>query len=313
MPEKFEFRVAGPETETRLDVFVGRRVPDLSRSRGKRLIAASLVTVDGAPRPPDYPVKENELIAVEVPDPAPEYPQPEKIDLDVIFEDSEIAVVNKPAGLAVHPARAGQGGTLVNALVQRYPDLPCGGGEDRPGVVHRLDRDTSGVMIVAKTEASRRILSDQFRGRRVAKEYRVLAAGHPGLPEGEISLPLGPHPRRHNRRVVRNEGGKPALTRYRVLEEFREASYLSVRIETGRTHQIRVHLAHLGCPVLGDDEYGRSAGRLARSAGVSRQMLHALRLEIDHPLSSRRMSFEVPIPSDMAGVLEYFRGREAAD
>jgi 23S rRNA pseudouridine1911/1915/1917 synthase len=292
------------EAERRLDHYLARALPDVSRSTIQRLIRQGAITVDGLASRASSPVKPGMQVVARIPPPAPaaQVP-PQAITLDVVYEDDDLLVVNKPAGMVVHPAAGHYEGTLVNALLARYSHLAAGD-EGRPGIVHRLDRDTSGLLVVAKTEAALDYLRAQFRSRQVKKTYLALVHGHPPKPEGIVEVPLGRDPRQRKRMAV-VAGGRPARTGFRVLEDLGEYSLLSVSLETGRTHQIRVHLAWLGVPVVGDRVYGRRRNRL----GLVRQALHAWRLALERPGGRGKLELEAPLPLDLEKVLEELRGR----
>jgi 23S rRNA pseudouridine1911/1915/1917 synthase len=282
----------------RLDKFLAESIPDLSRSQAKRLIDKGLVQVA------DLKLKASTLlpagieVVVTLPAPASQQLMAQAIPLDLVFEDDHLIVVNKPAGLVVHPAAGHAQNTLVNALLHHAPNMTKLHPE-RPGIVHRLDRDTSGVMVVAKTETALRNLQKQFKTRSVDKTYLALVHGHPTSPEGIIDVPLGRHPRRRQQ-ITPLQEGKPARTHYLVIQTFQAYSLLKIKPETGRTHQIRVHLAWLGIPVVGDKVYGRRKSRLP----LSRQFLHAQALAIEHPVTRQRLSFEAPLPEDLQAVLD---------
>jgi 23S rRNA pseudouridine1911/1915/1917 synthase len=292
----------------RLDRYLARTLSGLSRSQAQRLIRQGLVTLDGEVTKPGVPVKPGMELVVQMPPPPPTYeviPQP--IHLEIIYEDDDLLVVDKPAGMVVHPAFGHREGTLVNALLARYPGLAVGDA-GRPGIVHRLDRDTSGLIVVAKTEIALKHLRRQFKSRAVQKTYLTLVHGRPPTSEGVIEAPVGRDPRQRKRMAV-VPGGRTARTRYRLLEELGNYSLLTVWLETGRTHQIRVHLAWLGVPVAGDRVYGRGRGvRLARrDMGLDRQFLHAWRLAFEHPGGKGRVELEAPLPSDLQGALSTLR------
>jgi 23S rRNA pseudouridine1911/1915/1917 synthase len=292
------------EAARRLDHYLARALPDVSRATIQRLIRQGLITVDGLASRASSPVKPGMQVVARIPPPIPaaQVP-PQAITLDVVYEDGDLLVVNKPAGMVVHPAAGHYEGTLVNALLARYPHLAAGD-EGRPGIVHRLDRDTSGLLVVAKTETALDYLRAQFRSRQVKKTYLALVHGRPPKPEGIVEVPLGRDPRQRKRMAV-VAGGRPARTGFRVLEDLGEYSLLSVSLETGRTHQIRVHLAWLGVPVVGDGVYGRRRNRL----GLARQALHAWRLAFERPGGRGRLELEAPLPADLEKVLEELRGR----
>ncbi|MEK6814857.1 MAG: RluA family pseudouridine synthase [Nitrospirota bacterium] len=299
-------QVPSTEKGARLDAYLARVLPDQSRSRIARLIDGGHVTVDGGVSKPSHRLKGGEAVQVVVPPPAPADIPAEAIPLDVLYEDADIIVVNKPAGLVVHPGAGRRTGTLVNALLHRCPDLAGIGDKIRPGIVHRLDRDTSGVMAAAKTERAHRSLAAQFKNRTVEKEYLAVVAGRMPKKRGRIEAAIGRHATQRKKMTTRTRRGREAVTEYRVVAESERASLLSVRILTGRTHQIRVHMAASGHPVLGDGVYG---GKSARPADVPlpRQMLHARRLAFTHPVTGERLSFAAPIPEDMRNLLERLR------
>lgn len=286
------------EANTRLDRYLTRQLPDLSRSQLQRLIRSGLVSVNGQPTKPGALVMPGAWVRVRIPAIPARSPEPEPIALDIVYEDEDLIVINKPAGLIVHPGAGRASGTLVNALLARYPDLSAGDRE-RPGIVHRLDRDTSGLLVVARTEPALRDLQQQFKSRRVQKTYLALVQGRPPAPQGIIEAALG-RDARHRQRIAVTPGGRPARTRYQVLLELGDYCLLSVSPETGRTHQIRVHLAWLGMPVVGDQVYGRRDKRLE----LRRQFLHAWRLAFERPGGRGRLELEAPLPDDLRLVLQ---------
>ena len=243
------------------------------------------------------------------PPPAPAEIVPQDIPLDVVFEEDALLVVDKPAGLVVHPAAGHPDGTLVNAVLHHCPDVLSVGGERRPGIVHRLDRDTSGLLAVAKTDAALAALADAWRTGAVRKEYLAILSGVPEPPAGHLESDIGRDPRDRKRMASVERGGKPASTDYEVAEDFGEACLARVRIHTGRTHQIRVHLSGIGCPVAGDPVYGSAAADRALPFRPARQMLHAWRLAFPHPATGAPLSFEAPPPSDFATLLAALRAR----
>jgi 23S rRNA pseudouridine1911/1915/1917 synthase len=246
-------------------------------------------------------------VGVDIPPPVTPELLPEAIPLDILHEDADIIVVNKPAGLVVHPAAGHASGTLVNALLAHCPDLTGIGGEKRPGIVHRLDRDTTGVMVAAKNEVALRALVNQFRHRQVTKEYLALVWGHLAPPSGRAETLIGRSSRDRKKMSATPSSGRPAVTVYRTLEVFAGTSLLSVAIETGRTHQIRVHMAYLGHPVVGDAPYGRQRRDVLPVPVPARQMLHAFRLGLKHPRTGKDLTFEAPMPEDMRLLLETLR------
>ncbi|MDE3094609.1 MAG: RluA family pseudouridine synthase [Chloroflexota bacterium] len=284
----------------RLDVFVARRLPHLTRSRARRLTDDGRVRVDGRPAKGSLRLEAGQRVVVEVPAPSPATARPEDIALDVIYEDDDLLVVNKPAGMTVHPAPGHPAATLVNAVLAHCDDLSGIGGVLRPGIVHRLDRDTSGLILVAKDDAAHHALALQLKERRVEKTYLALVEGTPRPAEGVIDAPVARDPRNRQRMAV-VEGGREAVTAYRVVERLRGVSLVEARPKTGRTHQIRVHLAAIGHPVVGDRVYGHA------SPLVARQFLHAWRIAFTHPRTGARMELEAPLAEDLRAALALAR------
>jgi 23S rRNA pseudouridine1911/1915/1917 synthase len=282
-------------------------VPGLSRARAQALIRDGAVRVAGQSLTPHTKVRAG--FSVEFDEPAPVSTElvPEDRSLDLLYEDDDLAVINKPAGLVVHPAAGHATGTLVHALLHHCPNLPGIGGEQRPGIVHRLDRDTSGAMVVAKSQLAMDGLGAQFRAGKVRKEYLAVVHGVPRLASERIETLIGRHPTNRKKMSSRPRTGRRAVTRYETIEPLGDAAVLRVRIETGRTHQIRVHMAHIGHPVAGDSEYGLR--RLDREIPVNRQMLHARRLAFEHPRTGVPLEFEAPVPRDMAELIAWLRAR----
>ncbi len=282
----------------------------ISRAQARRWIDAGCVR--GETRPARR-VREGELLEVDPPELLPLAATAEALPLVVLYEDAELIAVDKAAGQVVHPAPGHPRGTLVNALLHHCGDLAGIGGVLRPGIVHRLDKGTSGVLVAAKHDAAHQHLARQFFEHSVERRYLCLVRGVPGADSGSVDKPVGRHPRDRKRMSVSTRRGKRALTHYRVIERFPESglSLLEIRPETGRTHQIRVHLASVGLPLLGDDVYGGTR-RGAGSAGFSRPALHAASLEIDHPRSGARQRFEAPPPEDFGAVVERAGAREGA-
>ena len=321
-PDELTTTVAAEDAGDRLDRLLPRRFADISRARFQRLIADGHVRVDGETIvEARHRVKPGSRIDVVVPVPLPATPAPEAIPLAIVYEDDALIVVDKPPGLVVHPAAGNWSGTLVNALIAHSGESLSGiGGEKRPGIVHRLDKDTSGLMVVAKTDAAHRSLSEQFaahgRDGRLHRAYRAVVWGKPPRREGRIEIALGRDATNRRKMSARGSRGKPAVTRYRVLATSSEPgspSLVECRLETGRTHQIRVHLASLGHPLLGDATYGsgfaasgRRLGPRAREAlaTLGRQALHAGELGFDHPLTGKPMLFRAKLPQDFRNLLQ---------
>lgn len=307
----------------RLDLFLTHVIDGYSREQLRRAVQNGGAEVDGRVKRPSFRLKVGQSVRFRVPPPTAEGPVPEAIPLDILYEDEGMVVVNKPPGMVVHPARGNWTGTLTSALAYHFQSLSDVGGPTRPGIVHRLDRDTSGVIVVAKTNSVHMHLADQWAARTVSKTYLAITAGRIDRDRDLIEAPIGRHPFQREKMAIRDHHvtSKPARTFYEVLQRFDRFTFLRLFPETGRTHQIRVHLEHIGSPVLCDRLYGgRSAitihqlGNAAASgvratgpAVLDRQALHAARLEIDHPQSGRRMIFEAPLPADMAAVLETLR------
>ena len=324
MPEPAAFTVLADESDNgrRLDFVVASHIHACSRSMAASLIAARQIVVDGCSKKPGYRVKTGERIIGKIPAPVPVAFQPEAIDLRILYEDAHLVVINKQPGLVVHPAPGHLSGTLVNALLYHCPDLKGIGGELRPGIVHRLDRDTSGTMVVAKTAAAHEALADQFKSRRVKKTYLALVHGQMASQDGIIDLPIGRHPVQRKKMSTTSRRHRTALTHWRVREKLAgPTALLEVNLKTGRTHQIRVHCAAIGHAVVGDAVYGPRSRRkiypkfTGKSQGVvmqlllsaPRQMLHAWRLGFDHPRSGERLQFESPMPDDMQRIVRGLR------
>jgi 23S rRNA pseudouridine1911/1915/1917 synthase len=289
----------------RLDVFIARRCPELTRSHARRLIDDGLATVDGRAGKPSDRLPPGALVTVNIPPPEKLELAPEHIPLTIIYQDFDILVVDKPPGLTVHPAPGHPAGTLVNALLAISPELGEMTGTLRPGIVHRLDKDTSGLMVVAKNERARRALSRQLKERQVHKAYLALVHGVPTPRAGVIEAPIGRHPKNRQKMAV-VAGGREAVTKYRVREEVGgRYALLEVEPVTGRTHQIRVHMAAIGHPVVGDRTYGR------KSEIVGRQFLHAWKLAFAMPAGGRTVEFESPLPPDLRQALDGLRAGDS--
>lgn len=291
----------------RLDIFISHFEPHISRSRIQTMIKEGLALVDGRLEKPGYKVKRGEVISIVLPEQRTYNVMPEPIPLNIVYEDSHIVAVNKPAGLVVHPAPGNYTGTLVNALLYHYPGLPSAAGSERAGLVHRLDKDTSGIMVIAKTPRALRILSEQFRQRMVQKRYLALVTGLIKKGSGVIEAAIGRHAKERKKISVYTRKPREAVTNYRVKERFGKATLLEVEIKTGRTHQIRVHLAHIGHPVLGDRVYGGVNAAKIGNLPILRQMLHAESLSIYHPETGHPITFIAPLPQDMAEIIGYLR------
>ncbi len=306
------------DADIRLDRFLADRVPDLSRSRIQKGLSAGSVSVDGRRRLKSYRLSPGSVVRFTPPEIDPLRAVPQDLPLTVVHEDEHILVVDKPAGLVVHPAPGHPDGTLVNALLHHCRHLSAGGDPLRPGIVHRLDRDTSGLLVVALSETAHRELAAQLKQRTMGRTYYALSWGTWTQDEGEIDRAVGRHPRDRLKMAVLERGGRSALTRYRVEEDFGFVQLCRVSLQTGRTHQIRVHFTHAGHPVVGDQLYGddgraRNVRPVERALaatlvrGTARQLLHAAELRLDHPATGRPLSFHCALPDDFESALTGLR------
>ncbi len=319
MSTRHRFEVPASLDGFRLDRCLAELHPEWSRSRARALIDSGRVAVGGCNARPSTTVRAGAVIAVDEPEPEPLELPAEDIPLVVVHEDDELLVIDKPAGLVIHPAAGNPSGTLVNALLHHCRDLPGIGGIERPGIVHRLDKDTTGLLVVAKTDRAHLALSLAFRRREVEKTYLAVCYGRPQPTEGVIEGDIDRDPR-HRQQMAVVAGGRPARTRYRVVEELEDIAVVSCRPVTGRTHQIRVHLAHRGHACVGDPLYAgrqwrnlRDPARRAACRSFPRQALHAYGLAFLHPASGDRVEFEAPAPTDIERLIETLRvspGRE---
>lgn len=309
--ETLTFHVALDDAGVRLDAYLATQIEGWSRARLQRLIEAEDVLVNGKPAKPAYKLRENDELEVELIAPAAASFAPEPIPIEIVYEDDTLVVVNKPAGLVVHPAAGIHSGTLANALAYHFQQLPDSGGAGvRPGIVHRLDRDTSGLMVVAKTEAALENISDQFRDRSVFKSYVALVHGRLSTESGRIEQPLA-RDRANRTRMAVVRGGRSALSLYRVRQRFDRFTLLDVELKTGRTHQIRVHLAWLKHPVVGDETYGAGRDNTIQDARLrahvrklGRHFLHAEKLTFTHPQTNERVEFSTALPAELAELLK---------
>jgi 23S rRNA pseudouridine1911/1915/1917 synthase len=296
--------VSSEQARQRLDRFLAQALPAFSRARLQRLIQDGFVRLNGkVPRPRD-PVRAGDAVELEEPAVEKIEAQPEQIQLDVIFEDDDLLVLNKPAGIVMHPGAGHQQHTLVNALLAHCQNLSGIGGKERPGIVHRLDKETSGCLVVAKNDATHRDLSRQFAARTMTKIYLALVAGTLRKTSGVIDKAIARHPVHRQRMSIAQRQGRSAKTEYRVIRSGNDKSLVECILHSGRTHQIRVHLHHLGHPVLGDKLYGGK-----RAGDFSRQMLHAWKLAFRHPRSGDDLSFEAPLPPDFAEAMRQIQSR----
>ena len=286
----------------RVDVWLAS-VSAFSRSRIKDLISSGKVSCDGKIiNDCSQTVKPKEVYSIEVPDSAAVEILPQEIPLDIIFEDKHILVINKPAGIVVHPAAGHHDGTIVNAIIYHCPGILSIGGEQRPGIIHRLDQYTSGVMVVAKTDLAMQSLTDSFKNNLVQKTYQALVHGHPEK-SGRIETLIGRHPVHRQRMAVVKKNGRISVTNYSVAQYLNNSALLHISIETGRTHQIRVHMKYLGFPIIGDNVYGKHKADSTILPAPQRQMLHAWKLSFPHPVLNKTVNFETPIPDDFKNIL----------
>lgn len=290
-------------TSMRCDAWLATMMPEFSRARVQALIKEDRVHVNGKSTKASATLPPGARVTVTVPAPVSAIPEPEDIPLSIIYEDSDCLVINKPAGLVVHPAPGHASGTLVNAVLFHCRDLKGIGGVERPGIVHRLDKDTSGVMVVAKHDTAMAGLVKAFQEGRVRKVYLALVHGVLRMPSGTIDTQIGRHPVHRKKMAIVARNGKRAVTHYRVVAQSKGLSLVACRIETGRTHQIRVHLQSLGCPIVGDEVYGRSSADNQLVIKPQRQLLHAAYFAFPHPVSGTLLAFSAPLPDDFKAVL----------
>jgi len=316
--EHYQFEVEQGERGRRVDVFIHDRAPDLTRSTIQRLIKEGRVSVNEKNIKSGYKIRSGDCIRIFIPEPEPLLLRPWDHPLEILYEDSSIVVINKPAGMVVHPSPGHWSETLVHALLGRSTDLSQIGSKIRPGIVHRLDKDTSGALIVAKSDRAHQELSRQFKNGAIKKMYLALVAGAMPEPEGVIDKPIGRHPVDRKKMSTRSKTGRRALTRWKVERRFSPGvSLLRVAIETGRTHQIRVHLAQLQCPVIGDPVYGGKRASAKQFADdrleklVTRQMLHAWRVGFTNPETGTLVTVTAPLAADMQAVIDFLSEKSA--
>ncbi len=312
--EKKTYSITEENPGNRLDIFLSLENPSLSRSRIKNLIEEGHVLLNGSPSKASHHLKSGEVVTLSIPEPQPLNIKLEPIPLDIIYEDNAILVLNKPPGLVVHPGAGDQSGTLVNALLYHCKNLSGIGGKLRPGIVHRLDKDTSGIMVIAKDDISHHSLSKQFAERKVKKKYRTFVWGSVRNDKGTIDSPIGRHPHHRKKMAPLAKRGKAAVTHYKVIKRFDYITLLEIGLETGRTHQIRVHLSSIHHPILKDPLYGRGRSTSSITKRISndlkRQALHACLLGFVHPVKVTYMEFTSPMPEDMKMVLDELEGRQ---
>jgi 23S rRNA pseudouridine1911/1915/1917 synthase len=289
----------------RLDVFLARQEPELSRAHIQKIIAAGDVLVDGKVRKANFKLKAGASVSFTMPEAAPIEVKPEDIPLDILYEDGDIIVVNKARGMVVHPAAGVSSGTLVNALLYHCHDLSGINGEIRPGIVHRLDKDTSGVMVAAKNDMAHLNLAEQISTKSAHRSYLAVVHGNIKEEAGIIKGDIGRHPTDRKRMAIVQDNGKPAVTHFKVFERFGDYTLVECRLETGRTHQIRVHMTSIGHPLVNDPKYGSRKTPF----GIKGQALHSRQLTLKHPATGEEMTFEAPLPEDMKKILAALRNR----
>jgi 23S rRNA pseudouridine1911/1915/1917 synthase len=295
----------------RVDKFLADALPHLTRSRQKKLFDEGRILLNGAQAKPSVKVKSGDSVEVEIPAVTPISAQPEDIHLDVVYEDADIIVINKPAGMVVHPAVGHFTGTLVHALLSHCGSSLSGiGGEERPGIVHRIDKDTTGLIAVAKNDEAHLALSRQLAERTLSRTYIAVVKGSPKTPEGAVDANIGRSHGDRKKMAILKTGGRVAVTKYKTLQTLqtvRKASVLEVSLVTGRTHQVRVHMAHINCPVIGDPDYSRDG-----KYPIRRQALHAWKMKLVHPRTGEAMEFTAPLPKDMAELIKSLGGDPTA-
>ncbi len=299
-----EYHVQTEDSGRRIDVYLSEKLSDLSRSHIQKLLKNGLVNVNGSACRSNYKVKENDRISLEIPEPETPEIRPENIPLSILYEDEDVLVIDKPKGMVVHPSAGHYEGTLVNAVLYHCKDGLSGiNGVLRPGIVHRIDMDTTGALVICKNDLAHQDLAEQLKNHTIKRRYRAIVFGNLKEDSGTINAPIGRHPVDRKKMAVNYRNGKEAVTHYRVLERFGNYTYIECRLETGRTHQIRVHMAHIGHPLLGDNVYG--SGRSPFS--LQGQTLHAMILGFVHPRTKEYMEFEAPLPDYFKEILRSLR------
>ncbi len=303
----FIWEVSLAEAGKRLDLYVQEKKKEWSRSRIQKMIREGKILLNNQEVKTGQSIKEGDIVKANISEPKPTDAKAEKIPLDIVYEDSDMVVVNKPRGMVVHPAVGHQSGTLVNALLAHCQDLSGINDTIRPGIVHRLDKDTTGLLVVAKNESAQKELSSQLKKRSIERTYRALVSGCIKENSGMIDAPIGRHPV-HRKKMAVGDKGRSAVTYFSVIKRFDKYTYVEIRLETGRTHQIRVHFSYIGHPVVGDKTYGSK-----KSFSLEGQALHAYRLALTHPTCGGRMEWEADLPEDMKKVLEHLKENSASN
>ena len=300
MPKKEILITHSSGVNKRLDIFLSEKIKDLSRSQIKKLVEEDSIKINGQTRKPSYKLKVGDRVRIEYDLPRHQKIKPENIPIDILYKDEHIAVIHKPSGMVVHPGAGVRGETLVNALLHHFPDISEIGPEERPGIVHRLDKESSGVMVVARSLKAYRSLQRQFKQKEVEKQYIGLVWGRMAQKKGEITWSIGRHPKHGERISIKTKKPRSAETRYSVLREYEESTLLEIQPITGRTHQIRVHMAAAGHPIIGDNRYGRRKGKIRST----RLFLHACSLKFMHPETKEKVEFSSPLPQDLENILD---------
>ncbi len=309
MEKQFTVRIKAENKGERIDSILCKKLTALTRSAIQRLMREGNITIDSLPVKPSQKLKGGEMISVIIPAPSEISTKAEDIPLEIVYEDSDLLVIDKPAGMVVHPAAGNYSGTLVNALLHHCKDLSGIGGEIRPGIVHRLDKDTSGLIVAAKNDSAHISLSKQLKSRALTRIYKALTRGIPRRMSGIIDASIGRNPLHRKKMAVLKEGGREAVTHYRVEEKFAGYALIELSLKTGRTHQIRVHLKSVNCPLLGDATYGHGITEKEKRMGLrlGRQALHAETIKFIHPAKGEEMEFHSPLPQDMKHAIEVLK------
>ncbi len=312
----FTIKIHENDYGKRLDLFLSSQIPECTRSQATNLIKKGVVKLNELTVKPGYKIKPGDLVTGSIPPPTPISALPEKIDLNIVYEDEDIIVINKQAGLVVHPAPGNYSGTLVNGLLYHCPDLKGIGGKTRPGIVHRLDKDTTGLMVVAKNQVAHNGLSIDFKERNIEKKYLAVVSGVAKEDSGIITFPIGRHRINRKKMSISSNKSRTAESHWKVVESYKEATLLEFNIKTGRTHQIRVHSTAINHPIIGDPLYGkRKKNKTIKQSNkinnyistLTRQMLHSNQLEFIHPVKQKRVSFKAPVHNDMEVLIELLR------
>ena len=304
MAEKKKFEITGHETGLRVDKYLSEQLPDVSRSYLQKIIKEGQVLADGKPVKANYKVSEGNVIELELPEAVEPEIEPEDLPLDILYEDRDVILINKPKGMVVHPSAGHYSGTLVNGLLYHCRDELSGiNGVLRPGIVHRIDMDTTGVIIACKNDRAHNAVAEQLKEHSITRRYRAIVCGNIREEEGTVDAPIGRHPTDRKKMAIVQRNGKEAITHYRVLERFGNYTYIECQLETGRTHQIRVHMTSIGHPLLGDEVYGKTKSPFK----LEGQTLHAMVLGFVHPSTGQYMEFEAPLPEYFAHLLDVLR------